>query len=187
MRALVREGAADPLVRDHARAIAAAHPHLHPVEAVFAHTQSLPYEYDEAILARMGDDGGTSELLQGASLQVARELALGRGAVPGDCDDRALYLNAHLEALGYPTGFLLVRGPGRRDFSHVYSAVRGEAGWVPLDPIFNGEGGRPRFRAGEEVGALEGARDRTLVPVADGGSGALLALALLAAIGLWRR
>ena len=191
MRQLVREGRESPLVRAHAEAVVASNPHLNPVDALFLHVRSLPYRYDEAILAAKGVSGDTAELLQGAPYQVEKFLLGGRGAVVGDCDDRAILLQSMLESRGVPTRFVLVRGPGRPDYSHVYSEAWTGAGWLPLDTIMDGNEGRPLFGAGDEV-APPDARDRVSVPV-DGlggisvGSAGLL-IALLWFLGLpWRR
>jgi len=184
MRQLVREGRDDPRVAAYARALVEATPHLHPVEAVFRHAQSMPYAYDEDILARAGVDADASELLQGAPYQVGKTLLGGTGANVGDCDDRAILVQSLLGSLGVPTRFVLVRGPGRPDFSHVYSEAKVDgAGWVPLDTIMDGLGGRPLFGPGQEVGPPL-ARDRVTVEV-DGVSWAHLAL--LAAAYLWWR
>lgn len=187
MRQLVLEGRADPLVRSRAVDVVSARPDLHPVEAVFRHVQSMPYQYDEDILVARGLSGDTSELLQGAPFQVERELAGGVAAVPGDCDDRAILTQSMLEALGYETRFVLVRGPDRPDFSHVYSEAKVDGQWVPLDTIFDGHGGRAVYAPGDEVGAREGARDRTSVAVEPGAGCPLWPLAAVAAILLWRR
>lgn len=186
MRQLVLEGRRDPLVREHALAVIHSAPHMHPVEAIFRHVQAMPYKYDEEIVAQRGLDGETSELLQGAPFQIARALAEGPQAVEGDCDDRAILTQSMLESLGYETRFVLVRGPKRPDYSHVYSEVKVDGQWVPLDTIFNGTGGREVFAPGEEVGAKHGARDRVSIGV-DVGTGSILGALVLAGLLLWRR
>lgn len=184
MRQLVVEGRSDPLVRERAKAIVAGA--ADPIEAIFRHVQSMPYKYDEDILASRGLGSDTSELLQGAPFQVQRELTLGRESVEGDCDDRAILTQSLLESLGYKTRFVLVRGPKRDDFSHVYSEVQVGDRWLPLDTIMNGVDGRAFYAPGDEVGAREGARDRVSVAV-DLGSGSLLWPLALAVFMLWRR
>jgi hypothetical protein len=187
MQRLVAEGRSDPAVSSYARWVIDSAPHLHPVEAVFRHVQGMPYAYDEEIVAARGIDPDTSELLQGAPLQVAKSLDGGPQSVVGDCDDRAILAQSLLESQGYGTRFVLVRGPGRPDYSHVYSEVSLDGAWVPLDTIMDGKGGRPLFGPGEEVGPPD-ARDRMsvgvdgLVPTASG----LLVIAAIA-LFLWRR
>lgn len=186
MRQLVREGRSDPLVREHALAIVHSAPHLHPVEAIFRHVQSMPYKYDEEIVASRGLDGETSELLQGAPFQVARTQAYGPGANEGDCDDRAILTQSLLESLGFETRFVLVRGPKRPDYSHVYSEVKVDGQWMPLDTIFDGVDGRALYAPGDEVGARDGARDRVSIDV-DVSAGNLLLPAIVLGLLFWRR
>lgn len=187
MQVLVREGRGDPLVAARAQQIIAASPHLHPVEALFRHVQALPYRYDEQILAKAGVSGDTSELLQGAPYQIARELQHGPAAAEGDCDDRAILLQSMLESQGYATRFVLIRGPGRPDYSHVYSEVEVGGRWLPIDSIFNGVDGRAFYAPGDEVGAAEGARDRVSVGVDGLGPVSPLPLVILAALYFWSR
>ncbi len=182
MQTLVQEGRDNPIVAAQAAEICSRFPYMHPVAAVFRFVQSLPYVYDEELLARRGvDPADTSELLQGAPYQVAKYRSSGSQSVEGDCDDRAILTQSLLEAMPAYRGrtrFVLVRGPERDDYSHVYSEVALETGqWIPLDTIFDGKGGRPVYAPGDEVGAPEGARDRVSIPVEQtGGSGFLLAL-----------
>ena len=87
------------------------------------------------------------------------------------------------ESLGYPTEFVLIRGPGRDDFSHIYSQVdMGLGRPVPADTIMNGKEGRPFMELGQEVGPPV-ARDRTVLSSRPGRSG-FLPVALLGAL-LW--
>ena len=188
MRQLVVEGRDNPEVAQYADWLVKRQPFLHPVESVFRHVQSLPYRYDESILAGLGYGSDASELLQGAPYQVRKAQEWGPQSVVGDCDDRAILTQSLLESLGYPTRFVLVRGPGRSDYSHVYSeALVGER-WIPLDTIMDGQGGRPFFGMGEEVGPPE-ARDRYSIPVdqpqEDKGCSGLI-LPLLLALIAWR-
>lgn len=165
MRQLVVEGRADPLVHEFARNLIASNPDMHPVETVFRAAQSMRYAYDEEILGKAGVDDDTSELLQGAPYQVEKTLLGGPQANIGDCDDRAILVQSMLESVGFPTRFVLVRGPGRPDFSHVYSEVLVDGGgWAPLDTIMDGIGGRPLLGPGQEIGAPV-ARDRTTIAV----------------------
>lgn len=166
MRRLVLEGKSDPLVSWYAQEVAASAPHLHPVEAVFRHVQAMPYAYDEDILAAHGVGPDTSELLMGPQFQVGKSLLEGPGQVIGDCDDRAILAQSLLESQGVPTRFVLVRGPGRPDYSHVYSEAQVEGHWIPLDTIMDGQGGRPFFGVGQEV-APPVARDRVAISVED--------------------
>jgi hypothetical protein len=181
MRRLVREGAQDPHVKARAREVAAASPDLHPADAVFRFVQALPYRRDES-LAEAAGLSDTSEILQGAPHQLALE----RAGLPveGDCDCRCVLAQSMLEALGYRTAFVLVRGRGRDDYSHVYSEVTLEDGRsLPLDTIMDGNEGRPRFAAGDEIGPPD-ARGRKVIPVQTSPV-KLLALAALAALA-WR-
>lgn len=186
MRTLVREGRDDPSVAAQAANIVSRTPYLHPVAAIFRFVQSLPYVYDEELLKRRGiDPMDTSELLQGAPYQIDKYYRSGRASVEGDCDDRAILAQSLLEAMPEYRGrtrFVLVRGPDRDDYSHVYSEVDLGAGqWLPLDTIFDGHGGRPVYAPGDEVGAKDGARDRVSVPV-DESSGAGWLFALFAGL-----
>lgn len=52
----------------------------------------------------------------------------------GDCDDQATLLATMLEAVGYPTRFVLA-GYQSRDFEHVYLEVFAGGRWIPADPI----------------------------------------------------
>lgn len=51
----------------------------------------------------------------------------------GDCDDKAVLLASLLEAIGYPTRFVLAAYRGHA-FEHVYTQVYFRDGWVSLDP-----------------------------------------------------
>jgi hypothetical protein len=192
MRRLIREGAADPNVRSHAASIASSRPGLHPAKALFEHIRDRqPYVYDEALVKEWGLPDDTTEVLQGASYQVANEQRYGSSAVRGDCDDRCILFQSMAEALGYPTRLVLVRGPGRSDYSHVYSEVDLGAGglagaeqWVSADTIMNGREGRPLLSFGEEVGPPK-ARGRVTVPTTDPvGPGCVFGMATFL-VGLW--
>jgi transglutaminase-like putative cysteine protease len=186
MRQLVLEGQSDPLVANYARRVAASTPHLHPVEAIFRHVQAMPYAYDEDILAQAGYDADTSEMLMGPQFQIGKSLLGGPGSVVGDCDDRAILTQSLLESQGVPTRFVLVRGPGRDDYSHVYSEASVDGQWLPLDTIMDGRGGRPFFGPGQEVG-LPDARDRMTVGVNEVPAKVSgLPLLALAALLFWR-
>lgn len=165
MQRLVREGSQDPLVRAHASRIASSNPGLHPAEAIFNHVQRMPYRYDEQIARSNGlGDPDVSEILQGASYQVKKELAHGSESVEGDCDCRSIYVQSALESLGYPTRFAIVKGPARQNYGHVYSEVKVEDGrWLPLDTIMDGNDGRPFFKAGQELLPPEG-NDKLTIP-----------------------
>jgi len=181
MRRLVKEGRAHPRVQQRARQIVSASPGLHPVEACYRYVQALPYRRDEQLAAQAGLDPDTSEILQGAPYQIEIADRYGPSSVVGDCDCRSILLQSLLESLGYRTSFVLVKGPGRQDYSHVYTEVAIEGGRkVPLDTIFDGLGGREKFKPGDEV---KGARERKTVPV-DGkswlGAAALFGLLWLA-------
>lgn len=175
-------------MRSFAERVVEANPLQHPVEAVYRAVQALPYRYDEEILAQRGIGSDTSELLQGAPYQVASIHSKGPERTEGDCDDRAILVQSLLESLGYQTSFVLVRGPDRPDYSHVYSEVELGGTKVPLDTIFNGTHGRAFYAPGDEPGAELGARDRISVPVEGSCGGAsLLLLAAFAAFLLGRR
>lgn len=51
----------------------------------------------------------------------------------GDCDDQTTLLAAMLEAIGYPTRFVIA-GYSGRDFEHVYLQVWIQGHWISLDP-----------------------------------------------------
>jgi transglutaminase-like putative cysteine protease len=150
MARLVRDGRTSWVVRDAAQRIALSSPHLHPVDAVFRYVRSMPYVRDADIAARRGWPTD-SEVVHGAPYQILARESLGDWAAPGDCDDRAVLLQSLCEALGYRTRFALIRGPGRDDYSHVYSEVLVDGRWIPADPIMNGNQGRPLFALGDEV------------------------------------
>lgn len=185
MRLLVREGRAHPRVQARARQIVEAAPNLHPVAACFRFVQALPYRRDESI----ADEAGladTSEILQGAPWQLEVEAREGAHAVEGDCDCRCVLLQSLLESLGYPTAFVLVRGPGRPDYSHVYTQVTlPNGGKVPLDTIMDGNGGRPFFGPGDEVKPPK-ARGRKVIPVARKGALRIVAACCLFFLGVLR-
>ena len=164
MRRLVIEGARHPYVRLRARQIAASYPGAHPVDALFRHVRSMPYVRDETLAKQRGLPFDTSEILQGAPYQLQQEALGGRGAVTGDCDCRVILLHSMCEAIGYPTRFVVVRGPGRPDFSHVFGEVHVGDRWAAADTIMNGEGGRPLLELGQEIGPPV-ARDRTVIPL----------------------
>ena len=50
----------------------------------------------------------------------------------GDCDDKAVLLDALLESLGHPTGFRAI-GFKLGSFSHVMAITRIGAKWIPLE------------------------------------------------------
>ena len=187
LKGLVREGRVDPVVLRKARQLTAAAPQKHPVQAIHDFVRSLPYAFDEDLAARRGYPADTSEVLQGARSQIVTAENLGPQAAEGDCDCRCVLAQSMLESLGYPTRFAIVKGPGRGDYSHVYSEVQVESGgWVPVDTIMNGEGGRPFFEAGEEVQAPL-ARDKATFGVDESdSSGWLLPLALFGVLALRR-
>jgi transglutaminase-like putative cysteine protease len=186
MRRLVLEGRSDPRVGQYADRVIASSPHLHPVEALFRHVQSMPYRFDEEILSGLGYESDTSELLQGAPFQIEKALREGPQSVEGDCDDRAILLQSLLESKGIPTRFVLVRGPGRVDYSHVYSEALVGGVWIPLDTIMDGRDGRPFFGPGDEARAPL-ARDRFAVGVNEEPNRlSPLALLLVAALLFWR-
>jgi len=181
MRTLVREGACDPLVAAQARRIVSYRPDLHPLASVFYHVQSMPYRFDADLAADRGFGDDVSEVLQGAPYQAATERLRGPQAVEGDCDCRSVYVQSLLESLGYSTRFAIIRGPGRDDFSHVYSEAQDELGeWVPLDTIMNGKGGRPFFHPGEEVAEP---RDKSTITPGLSGGEILLGAAVIWALG----
>lgn len=182
MQRLVQEGRLSPLVCHRAARIAASSPHLHPADAVFRHVQSMPYRLDEDTAALRGYGEDVSEVLHGAPYQVGLELREGASAVHGDCDCRAILFQSLVEALGYKTRFVFVRGPGRSDVSHVYSEVLTEAGWKPADTIMDGNDGRPRLGFGEEVGPPLATGRHTV----DVSGDPWLFASLVAAFVLWR-
>jgi len=187
MRRLILEGRSDPSVAQYAAQVVAASPGVHPVEAVFNHVQAMPYAFDEKLLAEAGYGEDTSEFLQGASYQVEKSLLSGPQNVFGDCDDRAILTQSLLESQGINTRLVLVRGPGRTDYSHVYSEAEVGGSWVPLDTIMDGKEGRPLFGPGEEA-KLPLARDRMSVGInEEPGQSKLIPLLLLAALFFWRR
>lgn len=51
----------------------------------------------------------------------------------GDCDDQTTLLAAMLEAIGYPTRFVIA-GYSGSDFEHVYLQVWVQGHWIGLDP-----------------------------------------------------
>lgn len=180
MRRLVREGAEDPLVSRRAKEVASSSPHIHPADAVFRYVQSMPYRQDADLATARGFDGDEySEVIQGAPFQVEKEMAHGARSVEGDCDCRSVLFQSMVESMGYPTRMVLVRGPSRDTYSHVYSEVQTERGWQVSDTIMDGNGGRPRFRFGDEVGAPD-ARDKRTFDVRGNGLIGLLLLGALA-------
>jgi hypothetical protein len=63
----------------------------------------------------------------------------------GDCDDQSTLLAAMLEAVGYPTRFI-VAGYSGPDFEHVYVQVYARGQWIDLDPTeHNGVGWAPPY------------------------------------------
>jgi transglutaminase-like putative cysteine protease len=146
----------------------------------------MPYAFDEKLLAEAGYGEDTSEFLQGAPFQVGKSLLEGPQNVVGDCDDRAILVQSLLESQGVPTRFVLVRGPGRPDYSHVYSEAAVGGSWIPLDTIMDGKEGRPFFGPGEEAQAPL-ARDRMSIGVNEEPRRvSLIPLLLLAALFYWR-
>lgn len=128
MERLIREGKDSPAIRNFAiRLNSRGGP-----EAAFNFVKSLPYQKDPQEF----------ELLRGAPylLKMAQ-----RGQGFSDCDCRVILLNSILEAMGHKTRFVLIAKPGRKDFHHIYSEVRIDGEWIPLDTIF------PGFKMGQEV------------------------------------
>ena len=122
MQRLVREGATHPKVQKKALFLA-TQTGKHPIRACFEFVQSLPYKHDPL----------SFEMLQGAPFLLT-ESEEGRGN--SDCDCRVILLNSLLESLQYKTRIVLVRGPGKKAFSHVYSEVFYDGSWIPCDTIF---------------------------------------------------
>lgn len=54
----------------------------------------------------------------------------------GDCDDQSTLLAALLEAVGYPTRFVMA-GYSGREFEHVYLQALLHGEWVSMDPTEN--------------------------------------------------
>lgn len=64
----------------------------------------------------------------------------------GDCDDQSTLLATLLEAVGYPTRFVLA-GYQSHDFEHVYLETFVNGKWIACDPILK------EFRFGDEAPA----------------------------------
>jgi hypothetical protein len=56
----------------------------------------------------------------------------------GDCDDQTTLLAAMLEAVGYPTRFVLA-GYRSQNYEHVFLEVLASGQWIAADPILKSE------------------------------------------------
>lgn len=157
INALIREGAADPLVRQQAAQIVAEAEARTPrdqVEAVHAWIQRhMPYTRDP----------GDIELLTSARAAIA-SIRQG-GQYTEDCDGQVIVESALLRALLGPDAVRTVIIKADRkaptQWSHIFLQVRVDGAWVTCDPIMNGQDPKrpkkpvgwhpPRFYARETV------------------------------------
>lgn len=56
----------------------------------------------------------------------------------GDCDDQATLLATLLEAVGYPTRFVVAAYSHPRELEHVYLQVFADGQWIDADPTESG-------------------------------------------------
>ena len=121
MAQAVRDGAADPWIRQRALEIVSAcggHQFDCEVRALFTYCRDqITYRRDPV----------QNEWVQDAKRTMA---VFGTG----DCDDKCVCLATLLGALGHKARFVCV-GKDAHNYSHVYVEVRTKRGdWIPLDP-----------------------------------------------------
>jgi len=135
INALIRDGAADPLVRQQAAQIvgeAGARGHRDALEAVHAWVQRhMPYVRDP----------GEIELLTSAPAAI-RSIQQ-RGSYIEDCDGQVIVEASLVRALLGPAAVRTVIIKADRkaptQWSHIFLQARVGSEWITLDPIMNGE------------------------------------------------
>lgn len=120
MRRLVREGRIDPLIRSAATSLVYLTPEKDPgaeILAIFDHVQNR---------VRYVSDIHEVETLSTASKTLQGQI--------GDCDDKSVLLAALLEAIGYPTRFVVAGYSVPGQLEHVYLQVLCDDEWIDCDP-----------------------------------------------------
>lgn len=103
------------------------------VQLYLTRAQRLPYAHDEA---------GAVDLVTADLATVERE--------GGDCEERAMYLVAHLVCAGIPARLAWIVQPPPAPLDHVSAQVRLDGRWLWADPTVPGAriGERPERAAG---------------------------------------
>lgn len=120
MRALVREGRVDPVIRSAATSLVFLTPEKDPgaeVLALFDHVQNR--------IRYVGD------IHEVETLSTAAKTLLGQ---IGDCDDKSVLLASLFEAIGYPTRFVVAGYSCPGELEHVYCQVLCDQDWIDCDP-----------------------------------------------------
>ena len=120
MRRMVEEYKADPEILRAAVGVV----YLTPEHAQVSEAEAV-YNYVRDFIRYVRDPVGL-ESLTIPPITLQRQV--------GDCDDQTTLLATMLEAVGYPTRFVLA-GYQSRDYEHVYLEVLAGGQWIPADPI----------------------------------------------------
>lgn len=120
MRALVRSGRVDPMVRQAATSVV----FLMPEKDQAAEARAI-FEYVRDTI-RYLQDVHDVETLSTAQMTLAGQV--------GDCDDQVILLCSMLETIGYPTRFVVAGYSDPSLYDHVYCQVFAAGQWIDCDP-----------------------------------------------------
>lgn len=123
MRQLVRQFRTDPVIRQAATNLI----FLTPEKDEYSEAEAIFHSVRDGI--RYVKDVHDVETLSTPTITLAGRI--------GDCDDQAVLLASLLEAVGYPTRFVIEGYNVPGNFEHVYieSLVFGQ--WIPMDATEN--------------------------------------------------
>lgn len=119
MRELVRQGRIDPLIRSAATSLVYLTPEKDAgaeILAIFDHVQNR-VRY-------------VSDIYEVETLSTAAKTLQGQ---VGDCDDKSVLLASLLEAIGYPTRFVVAGYSDPGQLEHVYVQVCCDGDWIDAD------------------------------------------------------
>jgi transglutaminase-like putative cysteine protease len=120
MRRLVNEGKIDPIIRSAATSIV----YLTPEKDAGAETMAL-FDHVQNRIRYVGDIHDVE------TISTAAKTLLGK---IGDCDDKSVLLASLMEAIGYPTRFVVTGYGEPGHLEHVYMQVCIDDEWIDCDP-----------------------------------------------------